>query len=245
MHEPYECLVSGAEKAVVFIHGIQSTPRFWEAYVAAVPKGWSVMSLRLPGHGGTVLDFGRVKWGAWRQHVHDAIVRLKATHRQVYLVGHSMGALLSLLEAADFPENVAGLLLMAVPLRIRVKPSAMVHNILRGVGLAESAEELAAFCGTEQDWRVWRYIGWIPRYAELFSLSRQARKALLRLTTPACAFQHGRDELVSPRSATLLAACPAVALRMLGKSMHHDIAPEDRRTLQSALSGLCADRTDP
>lgn len=241
MHEPFERLVPGAENAVIFIHGILSTPRFWEDYVAAVPLDWSATSLRLPGHGGTVLDFGRVKWGAWRQHVHDAISRLKATHRRVYLVGHSMGALLSLLEAADYPADVAGLLLMAVPLRIRVKPSAIVHNMLKGVGLAESAEELAAYYGTEQDWRVWRYIGWLPRYAELFVLSHQARQALPRLTTPVRAFQHGRDELVSPRSAALLAACPTVALATLGDSMHHDIAGMDKQTLLEALRAMCAE----
>lgn len=241
MHRPYERLVPGAENAVVFIHGILSTPRFWDEYVAAVPENWSVTSLLLPGHGGTVTAFGRVKWGAWRQHVHGTIGRLRATHRRVYLVGHSMGALLSLLEAAEHPEDVAGLLMMAVPLRIRVKPSAIVCNMLKGVGLGENPEELARYYGTEQDWRVWRYIGWIPRYAELFALSRQARQALPGLTTPTLAFQHGRDELVSPKSAALLEACPAVTLTMLKDSLHHDVAGADRQRLLDALRAMCAE----
>lgn len=238
MHQPYERIVPGAESAVLFIHGIVSTPRFWDGFVSALPGDVSAVSLLLPGHGGTVKDFGRVRRGAWRQHVHEAILRLKQTHACVYLVGHSMGALLSILEAADGPENIGGLLLMAAPLRIRVKPTALVHNLLKGVGLGESREELAAYYGTETDWRVWRYIGWIPRYLELFSLSHAARKALPRLTTPARAFQHGKDELVSPKSGALLAACPAVTLHTLEHSMHHDIAPADRQTLLAALRAM-------
>ena len=240
MHQPYERLVPGAESAVLFIHGILSTPRFWDGFVSALPGDVSVVSLLLPGHGGTVRDFGRVHRGAWRQHVHGAILRLKETHARVYLVGHSMGALLSILEAVDSPESIAGLLLMAVPLRIRVKPSALVHNMLKGVGLGESREALATYYGTETDWRVWRYTGWIPRYLELFALSRAARKVLPRLTNPTRAFRHGQDELVSPKSGALLAVCPAVTLRTLEGSMHHDIAPDDRQTLLDALGKLCS-----
>lgn len=239
MHEPYVRIVPGAENAVLFIHGIVSTPRFWDDYIPAIPADWSAVSLLLPGHGGTVKDFGRVRRGAWQQHVHGAIQVLRQSHRRVYLVGHSMGGLLSILEAADDPESIAGLVLMAPALRIRVKPSALWHNLLKGVGLAETREELARYYGTEPDWRAWRYIGWIPRYLELFSLSRAARKALPRLNIPALAFLHGRDELVSPRSGKLLQACPSVTVTVLEGSMHHDIAPADRQTVLMALREMC------
>ena len=239
MHKPCERIVPGADSAVLFIHGIASTPRFWDDLVPALPEDVSFVSLLLPGHGGTVQDFGRVRLGAWRQHVHGVLLRLQQTHARVYLVGHSMGALLSILEAADAPEGVAGLLLMAVPLHIRVKPSALGRNLLRGLGWGESREELARFYGMEPDWRIWCYAGWIPRYLELFSLSRQARQALPRLTIPTRAFMHGQDELVSPKSGALLATCPAVTLRTLEHSMHHNITPEDRETLLAALQETC------
>lgn len=235
LHAPYERIVPGATRAVAFIHGIVSTPRFWDEYVQAVPADMSVVSVLLPGHGGSVTDFGAVKWGQWQAHVDAVVDHLLQTHGQVYLIGHSMGALLSILRAVRRPEGIAGLLLMAAPLRIFVRPSALLHNMLKGVGLAESPEALATYYGTEQDWRVWRYIRWIPRYLELFALSRQARRALPLLTTPARAFHHGRDELVSGRSAALLAACPSVSLTTLDASMHHDIAAADRQTVQAAL----------
>lgn len=241
MHEPYERIVPGAKNAVVLIHGIVSTPRFWDDYVEAVPAGWSVVSVLLPGHGGSVTDFGRTPWGGWQRHVNETIDRLRRTHERVYLVGHSMGALLSILAAVERPEDISGLLMMAVPLRIFVKPAAMLHNILKGVGLGESPEELAKYYGTAQDWRVWRYIPWIPRYLELFALSRRARKALPGLTAPARAFMHGKDELVSRRSCGLLEECRAVTLTVLPDSMHHDIAGSDKAAILSALREMCAD----
>lgn len=239
MHEPYERIIPGAQNAVLFIHGILSTPRFWDEYLEAIPPDWSAVCLLLPGHGGSVTDFGRVHRGEWLRCVEEAIARLEAAHERLYLVGHSMGSLLSILAASHRPERIAGMLLMAVPLRIRVKPTAFLHNMLKGVGLAESREELARYYGVAQDWRVWRYIPWIPRYLELFALSRRTRETLPRLTTPARAFQHGQDELVSPRSGRLLADCPAVTLEWLEESMHHNIALADRERLKTALRDMC------
>lgn len=241
MHKPCERIIPGGRCAVLFIHGVMATPRFWDSLVASLPPDVSFVNLLLPGHGGTVKDFGRVRRGEWQRHVHDALLRLKETHPRVYLVGHSMGGLLSILEAAEEPEGIAGLLLMAPALRIRVTPAAAWENLLKGLGLGVNRAELATYYGTEPDWRFWRYIPWIPRYLELFALSRAAREALPRLTVPTRAFRHGRDELVSPKIGPLLAACPAVTLAELAGSRHHDVAAEDLQALQAALHAMCAE----
>lgn len=235
MHSPYIRQVPGAQDAVVFIHGIVGTPRFWDPVITAVPDDRTVVNLLLPGHGGNVTDFGRVRWGAWEEHVRDTVAQLRQTHQRIWLAGHSMGALLAILTAVENPENIAGLLLMAPPLRIRPRLSALIHNTLKGVGLAESPEELSRYYGTEQDWRVWRYIGWIPRYLELFALSRRSRKALSRLQTPFQAFMHGNDELVSARGARLLEGCPGARISVLEGSGHHSVTPEGIATVRTAL----------
>jgi len=245
MHEPYHRIVPGARCSVVFIHGIVSTPRFWDDYVRVIPEDWSVHCLLLPGHGGSVLDFGRTRRGAWQEYVNTAIDEMRRCHEQVYLVGHSMGSLLSILHAVQTPERIAGLLLLAVPLRIFPKPSALIRSILKGVGLTESPQTLAAYYGTEQDWRVWRYIPWVPRYLELFALSAAARKALPRLTVPTTAFMCGKDELVSLRSCREMAGHPQIETHVLDRSMHHDLHPEDQQQVLTALRRLCTEAVDP
>lgn len=238
MHQTRRRMVPGATRAVLFIHGIVGTPRFWDDYAEAIPQDWSLVNLLLPGHGGTVADFGRVRRGEWLQAVETELDALLAAHEQVYVVGHSMGTLLAILAARKRPERIAGMLLLAVPLRIFARPRALVGNMLKGVGLGEKRETLQTYYGTAQDWRAWRYIPWIPRYLELFSLSRQARRELPELATPASAFMCARDEMIARRSCRLLADAPCVTLTMLPGSMHHKLAPEDRALLMDALRRL-------
>ena len=245
LHAPVKRIVPDAKGAVLFIHGIVSTPRFFDDFVAAVPPDWSVHSLLLPGHGGTVTDFGRSSLKEWKAHVRAALEELRRSHARVYVVAHSLGTLLSICEAVRDDRGIAGLLLLCVPLRIMPKPSALIGNTLKGLGLTEKGPELASYYGTAQDWRVWRYLRWIPRYLELFAVSAEARKAVKSLTVPARVFMAGRDELVSLRSMRDMAGLPGVTCDVLPDSMHHDFAPQDKTVLLNAMAELCQMMPEP
>ena len=238
MHSPYKRILPGAESAVLFVHGIVSTPRFFDDFVALVPPDWSVHNLLLPGHGGTVQDFGRHTAKEWTAHVRAALDELRASHKRVYIVAHSLGTLLAIRQAVRDDACIAGMLLLCVPLRIWVKPSAMVKNVLKGVGLTKNPD-LHTYYGTAQDWRVWRYIRWIPRYMELFRESAAARREVAQVKAPAIVYMAKQDELVSLRGAKLLWANPAMDVRELPSSHHHDFPPEDKAALLSALRELC------
>lgn len=239
MHKPLKRIVPGAKDAVLFVHGIVSTPRFFDDFASIIPPGWSVHSVLLPGHGGTVKDFGRHGAREWSQHVRSALDELRASHERVYIVAHSLGTLLSIREAVRDDTRMAGMLLLCVPLRIWPKPSALLHNTLKGIGLAENNGMLHTYYGTEQDWRVWRYIGWIPRYLELFRESAAARRALTALTVPTIVYMAKKDELVSLRGVRDMAGNAAVEVRYMPESHHHEFAPEDKAALLSALRTMC------
>lgn len=239
MHKPFKRIVPGAENAVLFVHGIVSTPRMFDDFVALVPQTWSVHNLLLPGHGGTVQDFGRHSAQEWTAHVRESLDELRATHARVYIVAHSLGTLLTIRQAVRDPSCIAGMLLLCVPLRIWVKPSAMVKNILKGVGLTRMPD-LHTCYGISQDWRVWRYIRWIPRYLELFRESAAARREAAQVEAPAIVYMARQDELVSLRGAKLLRANPAMDVRELPASHHHDFPPEDKAALLAAFREMCA-----
>ncbi len=238
IHRPVKRIVPGAKNAVIFIHGIVATPRFFDGLVSQVPADWSVHSLLLPGHGGTVSDFGRTPGAEWAAHVHDAVAEMRQSHERIYLAGHSLGTLLAIREAVRDDEKIAGMLLLCVPLRIRVKPSALWRNTLKGLGLGKDGPDLHTYYGVAQDWRFWRYIRWIPRYLELFRESAAARREIPRLTVPAVALMARKDELVSPRSAKDLAN-PRIRVRELPNSMHHAFPPEDRAAVLAAMREVC------
>lgn len=238
MHKPFRRIVPGAECAVLFIHGIVSTPRFFDDFVAVVPPDWSVHSLLLPGHGGTVRDFGRSSAKVWAAHVRTSLDELCAGHQRVYIVAHSLGTLLGIREAVRNDGRIAGMLLLCVPLRIFPKPSALIHNTLKGIGLAENTAALHTYYGTEQDWRVWRYVGWIPRYLELFQESAAARRELPRLKVPCRVYMAAQDELVSLRGEKDMQSNPAITLARLPDSHHHEFAPADKAQLLEALQKM-------
>ena len=238
MHSEYKRIVPGAENAVLFVHGIVSTPRMFDDFAALVPPAWSVHSVLLPGHGGTVQDFGRHAAKEWAAHVRKSLDALREKHQRVYIVAQSLGTLLAIRQAAQDDTRIAGMLLLCVPLRIWVKPSAMVKNALKGVGLTKNPD-LHTYYGVRQDWRVWRYIRWIPRYVELFRESAAARRELARVKAPSIVYMAQRDELVSLRGAKLLRRNPAMDVRMLPASQHHDFPQEDKAALLTAMKEMC------
>ena len=91
MHQPFKRIVPGAESAVLFVHGINATPRFFDEYVAALPEHVSVHNLLLPGHGGSVRDFGAHSAQEWEMHVRQALDALRKNHQRVYIMAHSLG----------------------------------------------------------------------------------------------------------------------------------------------------------
>ena len=239
MHSEYRRIVPGAEKAVLFVHGINATPRFFDEYAAALPVEVTVHNLLLPGHGGSVRDFGRHDAREWEACVRSSLDVLRESHEQVYIVAHSLGTLLSIREAVRDDRKIAGLLLLCVPLRIWSRPTAWWGKLAKGLGGKAAEEELRTCYGTEVDWRIWRYIGWIPRYLELFKLSKETRQMIVRLNVPTVAFMAGKDEQVSLRSERCMAENPVIQLQRMEKSTHHIFTPEDKRAIRAALMAMC------
>ena len=239
MHSEYKRIIPGAAAAVLFVHGINATPRFFDGYIAALPEDISVHSLLLPGHGGSVRAFGRHSAQEWESHVRAALDALRATHARVYIMAHSLGTLLSIREAVRDDNRIAGMLLLCVPLRIWSKPTAWGGKLAKGLAGKAAREELQSCYGHEVDARIWRYIGWVPRYLELFRLSREARQRVGQVKVPTVVFMAGRDEQVSLRSETCMAGNPAITLKRMPRSTHHLFTPADKAAVTAALLDMC------
>lgn len=239
MHREYTRILPNASAAVLFVHGINATPRFFDAYIAALPQSISVHSLLLPGHGGDVREFGRHSAQEWASHVHAALEQLRSTHEKVYIMAHSLGTLLTIRETVRDDTRIAGLLLLCVPLRIWSKPTAWWGKLAKGLGGKAAQEELQTCYGHVVDARIWRYIGWIPRYVELFRLSREARQVVHQVKVPTLVFMAGRDEQVSLRSEKCMADNPCITLRRMPRSSHHLFTPEDKAAVTAALLDMC------
>ena len=237
-HTEYRRIVPEADTAVLFIHGIAGTPRHFDPFLPLVPEGYSVVNLLLPGHGGTVLDFSGASMAAWEERVHLAVRELAAEHGRIFIVAHSMGTLLALEQAVREPK-IKGLFLLAVPLRLRIRPQLAVNSakvFFNRIGAEDAVAQAARDCyGIARDRNLLHYLGWIPRYLELFRKIRDTGKLLPKLKTPGLVFQSGKDEMVSVKSAAAVNACETLSVTVLQNSTHYYYTSSDRRLLEAQL----------
>lgn len=236
-------LVPGADNAVLFIHGIAGTPNHFVTQpplVDLVPEHWSVYNVLLHGHGGSVENFSKSSMKQWKAQVKDIFDSLCSSHKRVVLVGHSMGTLFAIQLAVERPEKVPFLFLLAVPMRPRVGLSA-VNNSLRlvfGRIREDRPGEMAIrnACGVSPTRRIWKYLGWIPRFVELLAEIHPTQRQMEGLTVPCVVFQSEKDELVSGYSQKVLKKCGVAEVCNLRHSSHFYYDPADLQILQDAFT---------
>jgi carboxylesterase len=124
---------AGDGPAVLMIHGFGDTPQTLRYLGGALhAAGWTVHAPLLPGHGRTLVEYGRSDAASWLQHARDELAMLRARHRDVALVGLSMGGAIASVLAAETPD-VRALALLAPYLSMptTIRRLARVHGLLR------------------------------------------------------------------------------------------------------------------
>jgi len=79
-------------------------------------QGFSVLGVRLAGHATCPQDMIRMRYTDWMVSVEDGFYLLSGTSQRIFLIGLSMGGILSLLMSTRLP--VAGVIAMATPYRL-------------------------------------------------------------------------------------------------------------------------------
>lgn len=245
-YTPYYRIKEGAETAALFIHGIVGTPMHFQELVPLIPEHWSVYNILLDGHGKNVEDFARTSMAKWEAQVSAQLDEILETHSKVLIVAHSMGTLFAINEAIRRPDQVKGLFLLAVPLTPRVLPSTAVNSVriaLNRVTPDSAAADMENDCGVHLSPKLWKYLGWIPRFYELLVEAHRTKSKLEKITVPCRVFQSARDELVSGRSCGLLQVHPGIRVTPLPHSGHFcykgDDLPLLQRHLQEMIDTIC------
>lgn len=244
-HREYIRLVPDADTAVLFLHGIVGTPRHFDArlpLVHLVPENWSVYTVLLPGHGGSVADFSAATMQQWKQYVWKTFDSLAETHQRVILVGHSMGTLFALQLAMEHRENVPFLFLIAVPLCPQISLASVTHSwrlIFAGNrGLNEKQNAMYQCGSVTLTRKLWEYIPWSRNFLSLLAEARNTKNSLPLLQTKCVAIQSQHDEMVSRRSSKFLKECSCVQCYELQESTHFYYSPEETQFVQNTFLEL-------
>lgn len=194
----------GASCIVIFIHGIAEGPaQFNELFEISFNCGYSVATLLLPGHGGSGEEFADSNKDLWIRHIISEITSYRKLYSEIILVGHSMGALLSLLAYENNPSQIKSIVALNTPLFVSVKPMAIRNNLKIGLckNINEDDPAMAVLRASSiEACSVITYIKWLPRIFDLFKIMNQARKLLYNIGVPIMVVHADKDELVSSRS---------------------------------------------
>lgn len=235
--------INNSDTAVLMVHGILGTPRHFDSLISAFPEEWDIYNILLDGHGKGVSDFSNTSMKKWEKQVDETVCSLCGKYENIVILAHSMGTLLAISSTLKKPKKIRGLILLDVPLRMHLMPKAAV-NALKVVFGKVSENDIEALatknaCSISTTKQLWKYIGWIPRYLELFKLAENIDCKLKNLKLPCCIFQSRHDELVSLFSLEPLKKIENANIKILSTSGHFCYSKSDTEFLRKNIQIIC------
>ncbi len=202
-HSEYIRDVKNAKTAILFMHGILGTPDHFNEFVNLVPNTYAVHNILLDGHGKGVDEFSKTSMKKWKSQAESKFIELSQKYDKVILVAHSMGTLFSIDLANKYPDKIEHMFLIAVPLKIMVKPLAVKisltlmfkKNVKKEIYLSAKNG-----CSVALSAKFWKYAKWLPNYFSLFYETKKTCKAVDKLSVACKCYQSKKDELVSKNS---------------------------------------------
>lgn len=194
---------------VLLIHGLLASPAELKGYGEYLLKqGYTVLGIRLKGHGTSPYDLREQTWEDWYDSAQKGYTILSAFCSRMILVGFSTGGVLALRLTAAYPETVKAVIAAAVPIKF-INPAFMLLPLLQGANrLLEWTppfKGVKAFLDNEQEHPDVNYRN-VP-VRSLFELRKliQSSEALWpEITTPALILHARGDPVVDVESSSML-----------------------------------------
>lgn len=119
--EPFLLLGDRSKPACLLIHGFTGTPKemHWMGEYLN-QQGYTCLGVRLAGHATAPEDMIRSNWTDWTASVEDGYSLLRGLTDRIFLVGLSMGGILSLLMSTRL--DVRGVVAMSTPYKLPDDP---------------------------------------------------------------------------------------------------------------------------
>lgn len=160
-------------------------------------QGHSVLGIRLAGHATRLEDMRRSRWQDWLASVEDGWHLLSGCSSQIFVMGLSMGGVLSLLFASRFP--VAGVVAMSTPHHLPNDPRL---KIIKPLSLVMPTRPKGPPDWHDQEaYQQHRHYEEDPTrsYGELKELVAEMQSALPLVTMPALLIYSKNDSVVTPQ----------------------------------------------
>jgi esterase/lipase len=194
---------------VLLVHGLLASPaevRDFGEKLSAL--GYTVLGLRLRGHGTSPWDLRETTWEDWLESVKRGFAILRELADEVCCVGFSTGGALSLVLASESPVGLRGVVAVCTAIKYKNRNMRFVplmHGANRIVRWLSSYEGIMPFRPNQSEHPHINYRN-VPIRAlyELTQLNDKLKKALKQITCPVTLIQATDDQVVDPDSANTI-----------------------------------------
>jgi carboxylesterase len=207
--EPFFLLGDRSKPACLLIHGFTGTPkemRWMGEYLHQ--QGFTCLGVRLAGHATDPEEMIRSHWTDWTVSVEDAYSLLRGVTDNIFLIGLSMGGILSLLMSTRL--DARGVIAMSTPYKLPDDPRLRkIDWIARIVPyMPKSDEEPGASWFDKEAFR--EHISYpmnpVRSIGQLNQLLGEMRAALPKINVPVLLIHSKDDRYVPPESMELIFA---------------------------------------
>ena len=236
--------LDGGENGVLLIHGFCGSARQMRYLADGLhAAGYTVSVPLLPGHGSTVREMRKSTFRQWHDCVRMAYADLREICSCVAVAGHSMGGVLALLLAEEYPADAV--ITLAAPMHL----SGMRGLLSPFAFLTAPFLPYLSWPGARRypdDFLMEDHIGYetlpVSKVNDLLRLMRRARRNLFAVTAPLLTVQSIDDPTVSVSSPRIIGSGVSSSLKrhiLLNRSGHLiPLGPERRKVLDAMLDFL-------
>jgi len=238
------------EIGIVLVHGFLASPAQVRGFgKKLVHHGYTVLGVRLKGHGTSPWDLRERSWEDWFESVSRGYESISALTRRVFVVGFSSGGALALRLAADRPERLAGVAAVSVPVKFQNKNMVFVplmHGANELVRWMSSYEGIMPFRLNDSEQPEINYSHMpIRGLHELRQMVDDMQGHLQDVRCPVLVLQGSDDPVVVPDSADLIfdRIVHADKTMKIISSQRHGILNEDIGNTQQLILDFITKQT--
>ncbi len=128
----YSIAYASGDTAVVLFHGLTGTPSEMSDMADSLhAKGYTVYVPCLAGHCSSIEDLRTISHTTWLQEVDSFFQHIsQRQYSRIIVGGLSFGSLLALYVAGTYPEKIAAVIALSVPLRFRSEKRELILTLL-------------------------------------------------------------------------------------------------------------------
>lgn len=236
-HQEQAHLAEG-KSCILFVHGILSSPSYFNSLIADLPSNLNYLNVLLPGHGASLSEFSSVGMSDWDDYCAKKLKYLRALYENIVVVGHSMGNLLLIDELIKDKSNISGAVLIDVPLIGHVTKSG-IDVMLKAVFDAEkkndSIDLSVKYNKSIQFEHYYDLPYFLPNFIQLLWKMHQVRMHMADMDVESDVFQSEKDELVSDLSNRYIEQNKRASLHTMPNVGHFYIPDAERAKIAAAI----------